>query len=52
MVETGGGLREGTLQRSRSKLPQSTNRSCLMVHLPVTIPIAFMHGMLSGVRGP
>jgi AraC-like DNA-binding protein len=38
------------MRRSHGKRHQSSYSSCLMLHPPVTIPIAFVRGMLSGVR--
>jgi len=50
MVGTGGHLRDGALHRLHCRKPHSTKRSHLILPPPVTISIAFVHGMLSGVR--
>lgn len=50
IVKVGGPAHNGALRRSHGKRPQPTIASRLMQHTPVTIPISFVRGMLSGVQ--
>ena len=57
MVKKNKRTQNCTLRQSHGKRPQSATpnlhlRNLLMLlHPPVTIPIAFVHGMLSGLQG-
>jgi AraC-like DNA-binding protein len=51
MVETRDRPYDGASHRSHGKRHQSTSRLTLVIlHSPVTVSVAFVHGMLSGVR--
>ena len=50
MVEMPDQVHNGTLRRSHGKRHQFTARFSAMLHPPVTISIAFVQGMLSGVQ--
>ena len=51
MLQTGTRLHDGKLHRKHGKRPQSMTRSRSTPYEPATISIAFVHGMLGGVRG-
>ena len=50
MLEATDRIQYCRLRRSDDKRPQLTTPRLLMLQSPVTIPIAFVHGILSGVR--
>jgi AraC-like DNA-binding protein len=50
MVKINHPEREYASHRFNGKRPQFFTRACLMLRPPVTIPIVFVHGMLSGAQ--